>query len=116
MSIIAAADVRERQLTTERPMGGRIHGCRVVEREDGRFVVYFTLSWLPGERLLIVQKSPKDGPRPRVWANATLGLRHIRECLWYDGPVTFSTARDRSVGEAPAWAQLHETASLQDGY
>lgn len=115
MSTIAAADVRERQLTTERPMGGKILGSRVVERQDGRFLVYFTLSWLPGERLLIVQKSCKDSPRPRVWANATLGLRHIRECLWYDGPVTFSTLRDRSDGEAPAWAQLHRAASLQNG-
>ena len=97
-------------------MGGAIKACRIVERQDGRFVVYFTLSWLPGERLLIVQKSPKDDPRPRVWANATLGLRHIRECLWYNGPVTFSTLRDRSDGEAPIWAQLHRAASLQNGY
>lgn len=96
LSIIAADDIRERQMTTERPMGGKITACRMEEREDGRFVTYFKVSWLPRERLLIKQKSPKDCPLPRMWANATLGLRHIRECLGYHGPVTCSTVRERA--------------------
>ena len=109
--MMATDDIRERQLTTERPLGGEIRSCRVEERDDGRFVIYFTLSWLPRERLLIVQKSPKDSPRPRVWCNATLGLRHIRDCLWYDGPVTFSTLRVRDDADAPEWARVHRDAS-----
>lgn len=113
--MIATNDIRERQLTTERPMGGEIKSCRVEERDDGRFVIYFTLSWLPRERVLIVQKSPKDAPRARVWANATLGLKHIRECLWYDGPVTFSTSRNRCETLAPRWARVHREALLQLG-
>ncbi|KGB53546.1 hypothetical protein FG91_02616 [Sphingopyxis sp. LC81] len=111
MSAIMTNDVRERQMTNERPMGGEVTACRMEEREDGRFVTYFTLSWLPRERLLIVQKSPKDRPRARVWANATLGLRHIRDVLWYDGPVTFTTVRQRPDADEPAWARIHREAS-----
>lgn len=109
--MITTDDIRERQLTTERPLGGMVKSCRVEEREDGRFIIYFTVSWLPRERLLIVQKSPKDAPRARVWCDATLGLRHIRDCLWYDGPVTFSTLCVRSDNEAPQWARAHSEAS-----
>lgn len=113
--MIATDDIRERQLTAERPLGGEIRSCRVEERDDGRFIIYFTLSWLPRERLLIVQKSPKDSPRARVWANATLGLRHIRDCLWYNGPVMFSTLRDRPDTHAPQWARAqHEALRLVD--
>lgn len=61
--------------------------------------------------MLIVQKSPKDRPRARAWANATLALRHIRDKLWYDGPVTFSTVRDRPDADAPRWALVHRHAS-----
>ncbi len=81
--------IRVRSLTMMLDKGTTLIDARLVEQEDGLWVIYFRLSDRPGEYRLNMAKFDQ----PKTYKDVALAIASIREDLHYVGPITCVTDR-----------------------
>lgn len=64
----------ERELTKQRPAGGRILAIDAVQREDGQWQMDVQVSWHPEQRLTVCKYATR---RLKLYAKVATLLRHV---------------------------------------
>ncbi len=81
--------IRVRSLSMMLDKGTTLTDARLVEQEDGLWVIYFRLSDRPGEYRLNMAKFDQ----PKTYKDVALAIASIREDFHYVGPITCVTDR-----------------------
>ena len=81
--------IRVRSLTMMLDKGATLIDARLLEQEDGLWVIFFRLSDRTGEYRLNMAKFDQ----PKTYKDVALAIASIREDLRYVGPITCVTDR-----------------------
>jgi hypothetical protein len=74
----------ERELTTQRPEGGKINSVELIQGEDGLWQLNVQVSWKGAQRFTVSKFSQRD---IKLYRLAYSALRHIVKDYGYTGQI-----------------------------
>jgi hypothetical protein len=87
MSIELESDrptVFERELTTFRPVSGEIESVKVIQMDDGSWLLRLGLSWKSG---LECDVQHYDKRKPKLYSSISSAVRHVCDVYDYSGRI-----------------------------
>jgi uncharacterized Fe-S cluster-containing radical SAM superfamily protein len=76
--------IYEYELTTRRPIGGKVEAAELIQREDGKWQIHVRVSWKPATFYSVTKFSILE---IKLYSLATTALRHIVEKYKFYGPI-----------------------------
>jgi hypothetical protein len=76
--------VFERELTTFRPASGEIESVKLIQMEDGNWLLRLGLSWKSG---LECDVQHYDKRKPKLYSSISSAVRHVCDVYDYSGRI-----------------------------
>jgi hypothetical protein len=86
--------ILERELTTFRPPAGEIESAKIIQREDGKWILRLGIGWRGGLEFDICLY---DKRIIKTYSSIVSAVRHVCETYDYDGRIILFPKRGQSV-------------------